>query len=113
MTKPAMPAARPWLSAWRPSVADTCELEMSSSWTGSAPVLRMFASSWAEPDREAALDLRAVAPVDALGVLAEVDRRRRDELVVEHDREVLVDLVGRLAGQDADARAAALGDLAS
>ena len=44
-----MPAARPWLSAWRPSVADTCELEMSSSWTGSAPVLRMFASSWAEP----------------------------------------------------------------
>ena len=49
MTKPAMPAARPWLSAWRPSVADTWELEMSSSCTGSAPVLRMFASSCADP----------------------------------------------------------------
>ena len=52
-------------------------------------------------DREAALDLRAGPPVDAVGVAAEVDERRRDELVVEHDREVLVDLLGRLAGQDA------------
>src|SRR4051794_1446458 len=41
-------------------------------------------------DREAARDLRAVGAVDAVGVLLEVDERDRDELVVEHDGEVLL-----------------------
>ena len=38
------------------------------------------------------LDLRAGAAVDALRVLDEVDRRQRDDLVVERDREVLEEL---------------------
>ncbi len=38
---------RPWFSAWRPSVAETSVAEMSSSFTGSAPVFRRFASSCA------------------------------------------------------------------
>ena len=40
-------------------------------------------------DREAAGDLRAGRAVDAVRVLAVVDERDRDELVVERDREVL------------------------
>ena len=40
-------------------------------------------------DREAAGDLRALGAVDPVRVLDVVDRRRRDELVVEHDREML------------------------
>ena len=40
-------------------------------------------------DREAAGDLRAGRAVDAVRVLLVVDERRRDQLVVEHDREVL------------------------
>jgi hypothetical protein len=36
------------LSAVLPSVADTCELEISSSLIGSAPDCSSLASSWAE-----------------------------------------------------------------
>ena len=43
-----MPAMRPWCSASRPSVADTCELAMRSSFSGSAPVFRTLASSCAD-----------------------------------------------------------------
>jgi hypothetical protein len=60
-------------------------------------------------EREAALDLRAGRRVDAVRVLDEVDERDGDELVVEDDREVLGDLLGRGAGQLL--RLAALGDL--
>ena len=43
-----MPAMRPWSSACLPSVAETCEDEISSSLIGSAPVFRRFASSCAD-----------------------------------------------------------------
>ena len=36
-----MPALRPWSSACWPSVADTVELEISFSSTGSAPICRI------------------------------------------------------------------------
>ena len=42
-----MPAARPWSSACWPSVADTCEREISSSRSGSAPIFSSRARSWA------------------------------------------------------------------
>ncbi len=42
-----MPALRPWSSACLPSVAETCEREISSSRSGRAPVLSTFARSWA------------------------------------------------------------------
>ena len=74
--KPATPAMRPWLSACLPSVAETCEREISSSSIGSAPILRIFARSCALVDREAAGDLRAGRAVDAVRVLAVVDVRR-------------------------------------
>ena len=45
-----------------------------------------------------AVDLCAGAAVDPLGVLAEVDRRERDDLVVERDREALERLVLRRPG---------------
>src|ERR1044072_1563401 len=48
MAKPAMPATRPWSSAWAPSEAETCEREISSSLIGSAPIWRIFARSWAD-----------------------------------------------------------------
>ena len=48
MMNPAAPATRPWLSACLPSVADTCEAEMSSSLIGRAPVLSRLASCCAE-----------------------------------------------------------------
>ena len=48
MTKPAMPAFRPWSSACSPSVAETCERETSESFSGSAPILRIFARSCAD-----------------------------------------------------------------
>ena len=89
MMKPAMPAFRPWSSACLPSVAETCERETSVSFSGSAPILRIFARSCADWIGEAAGDLRAGRAVDAVRVLAPVDVRRRDELVVERDREVL------------------------
>jgi hypothetical protein len=38
-----MPAVRPWLSACLPSVAETCDWLISSSFSGSAPVLSRFA----------------------------------------------------------------------
>ena len=38
-----MPAIRPWWSACLPSVAETCDAEMSSSSIGSAPVFSRFA----------------------------------------------------------------------
>ncbi len=60
-------------------------------------------------DREAALDLRARAAVDALGVLAEVDVRDRDDLVVER-RSRSAGWRRRPAGHDADAATAALGE---
>ena len=47
MTKPAMPAIRPWSSAWAPRLADTCEREISSSLIGSAPIWRILARSCA------------------------------------------------------------------
>ena len=65
-----MPAIRPWWSACLPSVAETCDCEISSSLIGSAPVFSRLARSWARLDREAARDLRAVAAVDAVRVLA-------------------------------------------
>ena len=43
-----MPAFRPWSSACLPSVAETCERETSVSFSGSAPILRIFARSWAD-----------------------------------------------------------------
>ena len=43
MTKPAMPAFRPWSSACSPSVAETCERETSVSFSGRAPILRILA----------------------------------------------------------------------
>ena len=45
-------------------------------------------------DGEAAGDLRAAAGREPVRVLLPLDLRRRDELVVEHDREVLVGRVG-------------------
>jgi hypothetical protein len=48
MTNPPMPAARPWSSACLPSVEETCEREIRSSSSGRAPILRIFARSWAE-----------------------------------------------------------------
>src|SRR3712207_2131838 len=59
-------------------------------------------------DREAALDLRPVGAVDAVRVLDEVDERRRDDLVVEDDREVLRGGLGGRARQLL--RLTALGD---
>ena len=47
MAKPARPAIRPWSSAWRPSVADTCEREIRSSLSGRAPIWSTVARSWA------------------------------------------------------------------
>ena len=38
-----MPAFRPWSSAWAPSVAETCEREISVSFSGRAPILSSFA----------------------------------------------------------------------
>ena len=64
-------------------------------------------------DREAARDLGALRAVDAVGVLAEVDVRRRDQLVVEPDREV-VRRPDRVLQPAVERRVvgAALGDLA-
>ena len=45
--KPARPATRPWSSACRPSVAETCEREISSSRSGSAPIFSSRARSCA------------------------------------------------------------------
>ncbi len=42
-----MPATRPWSSACWPSVAETCEREISSSRSGSAPIFSSRARSWA------------------------------------------------------------------
>ena len=47
MAKPARPATRPWSSACWPSVAETCEREISSRRSGSAPILSSRARSWA------------------------------------------------------------------
>ena len=52
-------------------------------------------------------DLGAVAAVDPVRVLGEVDDRPRDELAVEDDREALGELVGDL-GVDAGARSSGL-----
>ena len=60
-------------------------------------------------DRADAVDLRAGAAVDALRVLAEVDRGERDDLVVERDREALQRGVAVGARRQDDLRAA-LGD---
>ena len=62
-------------------------------------------------DREAAGDLRAGRAVDAVGVLAVVDERDRDELVVERDREVVRALL-RVRVERVGVVGAALGDLA-
>ena len=62
-------------------------------------------------DREAAGDLRAGRAVDAVRVLAVVDERDRDELVVERDREV-VRARDRVGVQRVGVVGAALGDLA-
>jgi hypothetical protein len=48
-------------------------------------------------DGEAAGDLGPVAPVDPVRVLVEVDVGPRDQLVVQHDGEVLEGALGRLA----------------
>ena len=42
-----MPAIRPWWSACLPSVAETCDWEISWSLIGRAPVLSRFARSCA------------------------------------------------------------------
>src|SRR3712207_88168 len=51
-------------------------------------------------DRPDVLDRGAGAAVDAVGVLLVVDRRQRDDLVVERDREALEVLLGRRALRD-------------
>ena len=87
------PASRPWSSACWPSVADTWVSEISFSSIGSAPMRRLSARSLVVVEVADVLDLRAGAAVDALGVLDEVDRRQRDDLVVERDREALEGLL--------------------
>ena len=57
--------------------------------TGSAPVFRRFASSCADWIVKPPWICEPFGAVDAVRVLDEVDVRRRDELVVEDDREVL------------------------
>ena len=62
-------------------------------------------------DRQATLDLRAGAPVDAIGVLPEVDVRNGQQRVVDDDREVLVG-GGRVRSGQSGHGAPAIGDLA-
>ena len=115
--RPTAAAIRPWCSACLPSVADTCVCEISFRSIGSAPMRRLSARSWASWIDPMFSIVRAVAAVDAVRVLLEVDRRQRDDLVVERDREALEE-VGRLRALRAvrvDARerlavAPALGD---
>ena len=57
-------------------------------------------------DRADAVDLRARAAVDPLRVLDEVDRRQRDDPVVERDREALERLLLRCPGRKQDPRSA-------
>ena len=77
------------MSACWPSVAETCVFEISLRSIGSAPIRSCSARSWVSWIVADARDLRAGVAVDALRVLAEVDRRERDDLVVERDREAL------------------------
>ena len=90
MMKPATPAMRPWFSACLPSVAETCEAEMSSSLIGRAPVLSRLASCWAESIVKPPEIRDPLAAAEAVGVLVPVDLRDRDQLVVQRDGEVLV-----------------------
>ena len=89
-----MPAIRPWWSACLPSVAETCDCEISSSLIGRAPVFSRLARSCAlwivNPPA-----ISDVVPRDPVRVLAVVDVRDRDQLVVEHGGEVLGERVGR------------------
>ena len=72
-----------------PSVAETCELEISSSLIGSAPDCSSLARFWAEVSVNPPEISEPLVGVDPFRVLGVVDRRRRDQLAVEHDREVL------------------------
>ena len=69
-TRPTMPAIRPWSSACLPSVAETCDCEISSSSDRQRAELEQVREVLGALDREAALDLRAVLAVDAVRVLA-------------------------------------------
>ena len=70
-------------------VRDQLELDRQRA---DAQALREVVRLLEAPD---VLDLRAGAAVDALGVRDEVDRRQRDDLVVEGDREALEGLLAR------------------
>ena len=109
MTKPTRPAIRPWCSACWPSVAETCDCEISSSLIGSAPVFSRFARLWADLIVKPPEICEPLDPSMPSGFAAEVDVRDRDQLVVEDDREVLGDRGGSAPGSGG---LAALGDLA-
>ena len=84
------PAIRPWWSACLPSVAETWVCEISLRSIGRAPMRRFSARSWRRPgccrcSRSARRCGRRCPP----GSRLEVDRRQRDDLVVERDREAL------------------------
>src|SRR5918992_1633021 len=87
-TRPAAPAARPWSSACWPSDAEIVGVVEAAD----------------------ALDLRPRPAVDPFGVLLEVDRRQRDDLVVERDREALQEVLARRPGVEHGLVEAALGD---
>ena len=93
--RPAAAAVRPWSSACWPSVADTCVCEISLRLIGRAPMRRLSARSCASLIVADVLDRGAGAAVDPLGVVLVVDRRERDDRVVERDREALEELLGR------------------
>ncbi len=90
MPKPTRPAISPWLSAVLPSVAETWEFGDQLELDRQRARLQLLRQFLRRADREAAGDLRAGVGVDPFRVLRVVDRRRRDQLVVEHDREVLL-----------------------
>ena len=69
IAKPATPAMRPWSSACWPSVAETCDCEISSSLTGSAPVFRRFARSCADSIVKPPSICEPLRAVDAVRVL--------------------------------------------
>ena len=86
---PAVPAIRPWSSACLPSVAETCDCEISFEADRQRAELDQVREVLRALDREAALDQRTVLAVDAVGQLLRVDRGDRDQSAVERDREVL------------------------
>ena len=108
------PALMPSSSACEPRVAETWVWLISLRLIGRAPICRVVARSWASVDaREAAGDLGALAAVDPVRVLREVDDRPGLDFVVEDDREVTRERFRFFAGHRADRRRlAALGDLA-